>query len=276
MWNKTVYDAPDEQIVGSTSPRDKSYQQEMQAILEKTPHSLPHMLSHWPAYVRRIHFTRFMAHYELFRKTLDIPGSIVELGVSRGVSFFTWHKLLEVFAPADTARKVYGFDSFEGLTDFTESDGISAADALNDKKVGGWSAAGVEDEIFGLARLANADNVLARERSRLIKGRVQETLPPFLAQTPGLRISLLHFDLDLYEPTIFALEQLWDLVVPGGVVIFDEYALPPWGGEATAFDEFVRRRGLDVRLHKFRWCLTPTAYVIKGERFDPSRSQAGP
>ena len=85
----------------------------------------------------------------------------------------------------------------------------------------------------------------------------------FLQDTPGLRINLLHFDLDLYEPTLYTLEKLWDLVVPGGVVVFDEYGLPPWGGEATAFDEFRAKRNLTVKLHKFSWCLTPTAYCIK-------------
>ncbi len=66
--------------------------------------------------------------------------------------------------------------------------------------------------------LTNADNVLARERSRLIKGPVQETLDPFLEATPGLRISILNLGMDLYEPTLHALERLWDLVVPGGIV----------------------------------------------------------
>ena len=133
----------------------------------------------------------------------------------------------------------------------------------SDKKIGGWSAKPVEQEIFELCRLANEDNILAKERSRLVKGRVQDTLPEFLASTPGLRISLLHFDLDLYEPTYFALNHLWDLVVPGGVIVFDEYGLPPWGGEATAFDKFVAERQMPQKLKKFNWCLTPTAYCVK-------------
>jgi hypothetical protein len=220
-------------------------------------------LNHWPVYTKRILFTRFLAHFELFKMTLDLPGSILELGVSRGVSFFSFHKFLEVFAPADTSKRVFGFDSFEGLRDFVEEDGVSGCDLANDKKTGGWSAAAVEGEIFELCELFNRDNILARERSKLFKGRVQDTLEPFLASMPGLRINLLHFDMDLYEPTLFALERLWDLVVPGGVIVLDEYGLPPWGGEATAFDTFRSSRNLAVKLQKFSWCLTPTAYLIK-------------
>ncbi len=260
-WQRTPGDAPDNQLYGVHSERDKIFWKGMEEILTKHPHSMLHILTHWQVYTKRILLTRFLAHYELFKMTLDLPGSIVELGVSRGVSFFAFHKMLEIFCPTDTSRKVYGFDSFEGLTDFTEKDGQD--DLLSDKQRGGWSAADAEAEIFSLAALYNGDNILARERCRLIKGRVQDSLPGFLAATPGVRLSLLHLDMDLYEPTLFALENLWDLVVPGGVIVMDEYGLPPWGGEAAAFDEFCRSRNLKVAIKKFSWCLTPTAYVVK-------------
>ena len=263
IWDLKAHDAPLEQMYGVHSEKDKAYWNGLDRIHSDFPHSDLHKLTHWPAYVKRILMTRYLAHYELFKMSAELPGSIVELGVSRGVSFFSFHKFLEIFCPTDTSKKVYGFDSFEGLTDFSEQDGRTAYDQVSDKQVGGWSAKAVEEEIFELCRLANADNILARERSRLIKGRVQDTLPSFLQDTPGLRISLLHFDLDLYEPTYYTLNHLWDLIVPGGVVVFDEYGLPPWGGEATAFDQFVKERQLQVKLKKFNWCLTPTAYCIK-------------
>lgn len=264
MWSKTPFDALDTQMLGTLSDKDKQYWARLEETFAEYPHSLKHVMAHWPVYARRILLTRFLAHYELFKMTLDLPGSIVELGVSRGTSFFTWHKLLELFAPMDTTKRVFGFDSFEGLTDFAVQDGAPKEDDIqSDKQVGGWSAGSVEGEMLNLAALTNADNVLARERSRLVKGRVQDTLEPFLAETPGLRINLLHFDLDLYEPTLFALERLWDLVVPGGVVVFDEYAYPPWGGEATAWEEFARARSIGVQMKKFPWCLTPSGYLTK-------------
>ena len=248
---------------GVTSEKDRRFWEGLTAIGAKYPHSPLHTLTHWPVYTRRILLTRFLAHFELFKMTLDLPGSIVELGVSRGVSFFSFHKFLEIFAPTDTYKRVYGFDSFEGLSDFGPEDGSTSLDAASGKRTGGWSAADVTGEIFELNALFNADNILARQRSVLIKGRVQETLEPFLEETAGLRISLLHFDMDLHDPTLYALERLWDRVVPGGVIVFDEYGLPPWGGESAAFDAFRASRQLDVQLRKFNWCLTPTAYFIK-------------
>ena len=263
IWNLTAFDAPLEQLYGVHSDKDKLFWESLFKIKQKYPHSALHESTHWPVYTKRVLLTRFLAHFELFKMTLQLPGSIVELGVSRGVSFFSFHKFLEIFLPTDTSKKIYGFDSFEGLSGLSEQDGISDVDSINNKKEGGWSAKEVEGEIFELCDLFNSDNIIARERSRLIKGCVQETLEPFLKNTPGLRINLLHFDFDLYEPTIYALEKLWDLVVPGGVIVFDQYGLPPWGGEANAFDKFRTDRKLDVKLQKFDWCLTPTAYCIK-------------
>ncbi len=266
-WEPTRFDAPENQMLGVTSDKDKVFWQRLEVLSEDYPHSLKHVLAHWPVYTKRILMMRFLAHYELFKLSLDVPGSIVELGVSRGGSFFTWHKLLELFAPMDTHKKVYGFDSFEGLPEFVKADGdTSTRDILADKRVGGWSAEEVEGEIFKICELTNGDNVLARERSRLIKGRVQETLEPFLAATPGLRICLLHLDLDIYEPTRFALERLWDLITPGGVIVLDEYATPPWAGEAAAWDEFDHSRGLGLKVTRFPWSIHPGGFVVKPAR----------
>jgi len=37
-------------------------------------------------YVRRIFLKRFLAHYELFRQVIELPGDTVELGVYRGTT----------------------------------------------------------------------------------------------------------------------------------------------------------------------------------------------
>jgi hypothetical protein len=260
-WKRQAEDASYLQINGRAYDRDIVFWEGLQGILEEHPHSLNHILGQWPAYTRRVLVMRFLAHYELFKMCVDLPGSIVELGVARGASFFSFHKFLEIFCPTDTTKKVYGFDSFEGLTDFCEKDGRISEE--HDKRVGGWSSAAGGAEVMSLNDLYNKDSIIARERGQLIKGRVQDTLPTFLAETPGLRISLLHFDMDLYDPTMFALKALWDLVVSGGVVVFDEYGLPPWGGETNAFDEFCRERNLRVHPRKFNWCYSPTAYIVK-------------
>lgn len=254
-------DAPADEMLGMLGERNEKYWSSFNDITTTHPHSLLHTLTHWPVYARRNSLQRFLAHYELYKMAAHLPGSIVELGVSRGSSLMTWHKLIEIFNATDTFRRVYGFDSFEGLTDFCEEDGdLESGNA--GKRHGGWSAARQEEELFDLVRLANSDSILARERTQLIKGRVQDSLPGFLEANPGLRICILHLDMDIYEPTLFALEHLYDRVVPGGVVILDEYGIPPWEGEARAVEDFFGKDKLpDIR--KLDFCQYVGGYFIK-------------
>jgi hypothetical protein len=78
-------------------------------------------------------------------------------------------------------------------------------------------------------------------------------------EKPGLRISILYLDMDLEKPTRAALNAFWNNVVPGGIVVFDEYAYHSWS-ESNAVDEFIADN--DLYLHKTD-VKAPTAYVIK-------------
>ena len=57
---------------------------------------------------------KILARYELFKKTINIPGDIVECGVFKGVSFMFWLKCLKIFSP-NSQKKVIGFDMFSGF-----------------------------------------------------------------------------------------------------------------------------------------------------------------
>lgn len=248
---------------GAGGKRDIEQWEALEALVARKGHPLRHVLELFPAYVRRYQLKRFLAHYDLFKQIIDIPGVIVELGVYRGVSLLSWAKFAEIFFPTDTNRIIYGFDSFQGLQDFTDKDGAPMAAA--GKVVGGWSAGAVKDEVEELVALCNADVVLQRrsQRVKLIDGDVSETIPRFLVENPGVRISLLHFDVDLYKPTMAGLELLYDRVVKGGVIIFDEYGLVPWEGETNAVDEFFAKRGEAPVIRKFPHTNLPGGFMIK-------------
>ena len=65
-----------------------------------------------------------------------------------------------------------------------------------------------------------------RTEVKLIAGDVRFTCKKFVDENPGFKISFLNMDLDLAEPTMEALKALWPRVSVGGVVVFDEYAVP--------------------------------------------------
>lgn len=259
---KGTVNVPATESHGRRLERDLNVWTRLNNVIEKNDHTMQHLLETWPTYVRRLHMSRFLAHYELFKKVIDLPGCIVEFGVYRGSSFFTWAKLMEIFCTGDRKRQVFGFDSFKGLGQFHPKDGIEKPEL--GKSQGAWSAEKVQEEILEMVDIVNADNFIAgNKRCELIVGDLEDTLPKFIKDNPGLRVSLVHFDVDLYEPTKKALELIYPLVVPGGVVVFDEYGFIPWEGESKAVDEFLAEKGIKTVLRKFPYTTQPHGYFIK-------------
>ena len=215
--------------------------------------------NNFPIYARRIFLKRFLAHYEFFQKVVDLPGDIVELGVYRGTSLMSWANFLEIRNMGDRQKQVFGFDNFEGFTSMHEKDG--KVDASVGKTLSGFNGGAFAVMLEDAISIYDQDRFIPyKPRVKLIKGDIETTVPKFVEDNPGLRICLLHFDCDMYQPTKTGLEHLWPLVVPGGVVLFDEYAIRPWEGESAAVDEFFKGR---TKIHRLDWAPNPGGYVIK-------------
>ena len=126
----------------------------------------------------------------------------------------------------------------------------------------GWNPSDFRDTLFALVDAFNADSfVPQRPRIELVDGDVCKTAGPYAAEHPGLRISLLHLDMDLYEPTLAALEAFWPRLLTGGMVLFDEYAIREWPGESEAVETFFK--GAVPRIEKFGWASAPGGYFVK-------------
>jgi hypothetical protein len=211
-------------------------------------------------YARRVHLKRFLAHYELFRQTINVPGDIVELGVFRGASLMAWANFLEIRNMGDRQKKVIGFDNFKGFEKFSPEDGAEAPGVQ--KVIGGFDPSGFEEALHDAISIYDKDRFIPfKPRVELVKGDIEKTVVEYVQKNPGLRISLLHFDVDLYGPSKKALEVLWPLVSPGAVVAFDEYGIQPWEGESRAVDEFFQ--GRKVKLTRLDWSSNPGAYLVK-------------
>ena len=77
-----------------------------------------------------------------------------------------------------------------------------------------------------------------------ISGDVLQTIPATLPS----RIALLRLDTDWYKSTLHELEHLYDLIVPNGVLIIDDYG---WcRGSRYATDEFFNRRRFKPMMHR--------------------------
>jgi len=215
----------------------------------------------FPVLARRQWLKRFLAHTELFKLTIEIPGDIAELGVFRGAGLMTWANLLEAYMVGDRTKVVYGFDNWKGFTGFSPQDGVSS-DELQ-KTVGGFSPGNHLQELKDAIAIYDADRFVPwKPRVKLIEGQIEDSVPAFVRDNPGIRFSLVHFDCDLYKPTLAALEAIYSKVSRGGVILFDEYSIKEWAGETQAVDEFIASRP-ELQLRKFQWTNAPAAYLIK-------------
>lgn len=74
---------------------------------------------------------------------------------------------------------------------------------------------------------------------QFVKGDVCETIPKYLEDNPGLRISLLYCDMEIEEHTYQSFINLYSIIIKGGIVIFHEYTCDKWR-ESNAVDKFLK------------------------------------
>jgi len=193
--------------------------------------------------------SKALAHYELYRRTLDLAGEIVECGIFKGASLARFAMMREMLG-SPHQKRIVGFDvfgpfpetSFEADRPFVERWTAEAGDE-------GIS----RDDLMTALRHKGCDRNV-----ELVAGDIRETLPAYVKEHPELRVSLLNLDTDVYEPARVALEQLWPRVVPGGIVLLDDYGVFP--GETQAADEYFA--DAPVRILKLPFCKTPS-FVVK-------------
>lgn len=253
---------PDPTKFGSGMSFDQEMWSEIVNLVSASRIDTRDIIENFALFLRRVNLSKFLTHVEIFKHVIDLPGCIVECGVFKGMSLLTFIKLVEILCPGDTLKRVIGFDTFQGFTNLSEKDG--QPNIQHGKVVGGWNAGDFLPVLEKIIDITQRDSMIPRfKRVELIKGDVCQTIPAYVEKNPGLRIALLHLDMDVYEPTLSALKYLYPLVVAGGVVLLDEYGMDGFPGESAAFDEYFE--GRRPVLKKFPYISTPGGYFIKSQ-----------
>lgn len=96
------------------------------------------------------------------------------------------------------------------------------------------------------------------EDINLIKGDIMATLPAFLQNNPQIRFNFIHLDVDVYEPTYLILNSIYSRLVPGAIIMIDDYNAV--SGATEAVDEFISKYSL--KLEKLPINHAP-AFIVK-------------
>ena len=145
-----------------------------------------------------------------------VTGDLVECGVYSGASAY----LMCQFARSQD-RRVYLFDSCQGLSEPTTVDGSY------------WVKGG----------LSMAENEIHRNLEKfkcytLLTGWIPERFP----EVDDRQFCFVHIDVDLYQPTLDSLSFFYTRLNPRGVMLFDDYGFRSCPGARRAIDEFLENK----------------------------------
>lgn len=152
------------------------------------------------------------------RSVEGLGGDVAECGTRNGKS------ALYMLTACQTNRPFWLFDSFEGLSDPSpEKDGLtSVMDSTGEARIFKVDYSKIEE------RFAPFENVT------LMQGWIPERFP----EVEDRKFCFVHVDVDLYEPTWDAYSFFYDRMLPGGMMVCDDYGSTHFPGAREAVDTF--------------------------------------
>ncbi len=153
---------------------------------------------------------------ELLKLVSSLDGDIVECGSYQGASAWLMCKMVN-----HSERTVHLFDSFEGLSTPGEKDGDY------------WVEGALQSSENKLR-----DNLHGYQNYQVYKG----WKPTQFMQCQVNKISFLHLDVDLFEPTLESLKHFYSCLQSRGIILMDDYGFKSCPGAKLAADEFFANK----------------------------------
>ena len=178
-----------------------------------------------------------------------LPGDLVECGVNRGflssgiMDYLNWDSL---------GKHFYLLDTFKGIDERFVSAEDKAAGVLQKNRANlasGFYANGSDDVRANFAQWKNLT---------LIEGAIPETLPQVRAD----KIAYLHLDMNSSTPEVAAADFSWERLVPGALMLLDDYAYRSHRPQKVAMDRFA-----ETRANKILSLPTGQGLLIKPAQF---------
>jgi len=158
-----------------------------------------------------------------------LVGDFVECGVNRGflssaiMEFLDWDSLNKTF---------YLLDTFEGVDlRYCSDEEVQAGAAQKNE-------AALQSGLYVQGVASVKANFSQWKKLRIIKGSIPETL----SQIDTRSVAYLHLDMNCSPPELAALNFLWDRLLPGAVVLLDDYAYRGYQSQKHAMDAFAQQR----------------------------------
>ncbi|MDX1993561.1 MAG: TylF/MycF/NovP-related O-methyltransferase [bacterium] len=159
--------------------------------------------------------------YSIAHSVAGVPGDTAECGAFRGMGSY-------LICAATQGQKLFEhhiFDSFEGLSE------PDREDMAADSRAHQWEKHELSASLESVQR-----NLKDFDFIRYHKGWIPERFH----EVADRRFSLVHIDVDLYQPTYDSLAFFYERMNPGGVILCDDYGSINCPGAKKACDDFIR------------------------------------
>jgi hypothetical protein len=210
------------------------------------PVDTPQWNHQFQVYLKRHNIMRILYYNELYQKIIGIPGDILDFGVHYGASTSLLLNFRGIYEPYNVSRRIWAFDTFEGLRGVVGKDPNSRDGSYSVPT----SYENVLQEILGIHE--GFSPVSHLQRFGIVKGDARQTFRKWLDENPGTLISLLHLDMDLFEPTAEVLELAKPRLTQGSLVVLDELTAKFFPGEAEALMKVVGVENIALRRSIFQ------------------------
>lgn len=166
------------------------------------------------------------------RQALLVEGDFIECGVYQGD--MSW-VLTEMVDLASHSRTMYLYDTFSGFSDKYSS----AADYPDAPQL-------FEMLQRDYVRGSIYPSVVARFSGKHYVQVFRGVVPDVLRDCAPAKVAFLHLDMNSPGPERGALEYLYDRIVPGGLIVFDDYGWTVFRKQKQSADEFMSSKGVAI------------------------------
>jgi hypothetical protein len=181
---------------------------------------------------------RIMATAEIYKRIVHLPGVILDIGTWRGQTAILCENFRAIYEPLNFNRRIIAFDTFEGYLGFNPDDRAKTTHDNGTYSVGGEGYAKYLAELLVMHERSNAMGHNNGKHS-VIAGDVRVTIPEFFARRPNECVSLAFFDVNAFEPTAKAFEEIETRLVPGGIAAFWQMTRESISGEGRTYNEHI-------------------------------------
>ena len=156
-----------------------------------------------------------------------LPGDFVECGVNTGIMSLAVCNFIDFNA---TGKNFFLFDTFEGIPPEQMSETERPARTEENEQF--------YEDCYETAQR----NFSTFDRVVLVRGKVPETL-----KLPSIdSVCYLSIDMNIAYPEIAAVEFFWDKLVPGAIIVLDDYGWSNYAEQKVAMDEFAHKKNVFI------------------------------